>query len=119
MASSVSQRQMVDPEISATTPRETTSSLMSGTNKRDRGSPRRDGSSQASALTSITTCGGKNRRSSPPGALLEPSQALLEETLAPFADDLAREVQASTDLFVGPSPRRVENDLGSDHIPIR
>src|SRR5680860_706744 len=119
MASSESHRQMVEPEISATMPLAITSSRMSGTNKRDRGTPSREGSSQASALTSTATCGGKNRRSSPPGALLEPSQALLEETLAPFADDLAREVQASTDLFVGPSPRRVENDLGSDHIPIR
>jgi hypothetical protein len=43
-ASSASQRQMVAPEISATSPRRTTSSRMSGTCSREKGSPSSAGS---------------------------------------------------------------------------
>jgi hypothetical protein len=51
MASSASHRQMVDSEMLATMPRLITSSRMSGTNRRDRGTSRAAGSSQAMALT--------------------------------------------------------------------
>lgn len=57
MASADSQRQRVAPEISATILRERTSAAMSGTCRRACGIPRRDGSSQARALTAATTSG--------------------------------------------------------------
>ena len=76
MASSDSHRQMVVPEISAAMPRETTSAEMSGTCRRDKGTPRRLGSSQASAFTDTTTSGGKDRRSATSRAFFEAGKAL-------------------------------------------
>src|SRR5680860_106393 len=119
MASSASHRQMVEPEISATMPLAITSSRMSGTNKRDRGTPSREGSSQASALTSTATCGGKNRRPSPPGAIFQAGEPLFKEALAPLAHHLARQVQARADLLVGPPSGRVQDDLGPHNVSIR
>ncbi len=84
MASSDSHRQMVVPEMSATIPRVTASAARSGTWKRDSGTPSREGSSQASALTATTTSGGKDRRSAASRALLEARQAVLEEAFAPL-----------------------------------
>src|SRR5439155_11641493 len=89
MASWSSHRQTVDPEIEATMPWRITSFWMSGTNSREAGSSRVLGSSQATALTAITTSGGKNPRPTLPGGLLQSLQALLEEALAPLAHDLA------------------------------
>lgn len=97
MASSDSQRQMVVPEMSATIPRLTTSAAMSGTCSRDSGTPSREGSSQASALTATTTSGGKAGGPATPGALLQPGDAVLEEALTPLGDDLAAGVQAGGD----------------------
>src|SRR5439155_7756970 len=57
------------------------------------------GSSQATALTAITTSGGKNPRPTLPGGLLQSLQALLEEALAPLAHDLAGQVHPGGDLL--------------------
>ena len=51
---------MVEWEMLATMPLRITSARMSGTNRRDRGTSRVAGSSQAIALTSTSTCGEKN-----------------------------------------------------------
>ena len=119
MASSESHRQIVVPEISATMPRVVTSLAMSGTCSRDSGTPNREGSSQANALTATTTSGGKDRGSTAPGALFEPGETLLEEPLTPLRDDLASGVQPPGDLVVVESLGGHEHDLGSDHFSIR
>jgi hypothetical protein len=119
MASLSNHRQIVDPEIDATMPRRITSALMSGTKSRDSGRSSLDGSSQAIALTSIATCGGKNRRSSVAGKFLEAGQPLLEETLSPQRDHLPAGIKAPGDLVVAKSLGCQQDDPGSDHISIR
>src|SRR6266516_1126500 len=119
IASSASQRQMVVPEIAATRPRVMTSSRMSGTCRRESGRPRRLGSSQAIALTSMTTSGGKDAWPSSPGSLLEAAEPLGEEAFAPLGDDLAAGVQTGPDLVVVEARSRHEHDLGPYDIPIR
>src|SRR6266516_1397163 len=119
IASSASQRQMVVPEIAATRPRVMTSSRMSGTCRRESGRPRRLSSSQAIALTSMTTSGGKDAWPSSPGSLLEAAEPLGEEALAPLGDDLATGVQTGRDLVVVKARGRHEHDLGPHDIPIR
>src|SRR6266498_5514434 len=64
--------------------RVSTSARMSGTNRRDSGRPRRLGSSQAIALTSMATSGGKDGGSSSPGAFLQPGETIAEEAFAPL-----------------------------------
>src|SRR6266700_3017706 len=119
IASVASQRQMVVPEIAATRPRVMTSSRMSGTCRRESGRPRRLGSSQAIALTSMTTPGGKDAWPSSPGSLLEAAEPLGEEAFAPLGDDLAAGVQTGPDLVVVEARSRHEHDLGPYDIPIR
>src|SRR5438132_379347 len=110
---------MVDPEMEATMPRLTTSLAMSGTYRRERGTSRVLGSSQANALTAITTSGGKNRRTSPAGAFLKAVHALLEESLAPHRDDIPPRVQPPGDLVVAETLGRQEHDLGTEDVTIR
>src|SRR5438270_6468466 len=119
MASADSHRQMVVPEISATIPREQTSAAMSGTCRRASGTPRRDGSSQASALTATTTSGGEGRGPTAPGTLLQAGETLLEEALAPLRHDLPAHVQPCRDLVVVQAGGGHEHDLGAHHVPIR
>src|SRR5882672_2101692 len=119
MASWSSQRQMVDPEIEATIPWRITSSWMSGTNSRDSGSSRVLGSSQATALTAITTSGGKNPRPTLPRGLLQSLQALFEEALAPLAHGLAGQVHPGGDLLVGEILGGIQHHLRPDHVSIR
>src|SRR6266542_6898637 len=119
MASVASQRQMVVPEISATRPRVSTSARMSGTNRRDSGRPRRLGSSQAIALTSMATSGGEGRGSSTAGAFLQAGQTLEVEAFAPLGDDLSAGVQPGGDLVVVQAVCGHEHDLGTDHVSIR
>src|SRR5712691_546667 len=101
MASSDSHRQMVMSEIEATRPRAMASARMSGTCRRDRGRPSVNGRSQASALISTTTPGGKDRGPPVPGPFVEPRQALLVEALAPLGDDLSRQINPRRDRLVG------------------
>jgi hypothetical protein len=51
--------------------------------------------------------------------LVEAHEAVVEEAMAPFADDLSRCVQAGTDLVVAEAGGREEHDLGTDNITIR
>ncbi|HZD41608.1 MAG TPA: hypothetical protein VE131_12860 [Terriglobales bacterium] len=59
------------------------------------------GSSQATALTSTTTLGGKTRWGAAASVLFESGYAQVVETLTPLADDLASGVQAGSDKIVG------------------
>jgi hypothetical protein len=49
----------------------------------------------------------------------EARKALLEETFAPPADDLAPGVQAFGDLVIGEAVRGMENHFGPDDLKIR
>src|SRR5208337_4584756 len=62
---------------------------------------RREGNSQANALISTMTLGGKARRSPAARVFFEPGQALKMETATPFADDLARRVEPCRDRVIG------------------
>lgn len=70
-ASWLSQRQTVVPLICATSPWATAARHGSLSDHRANGSPRRVGNSQASALTSMTTLGGKAGRSAAARLFLE------------------------------------------------
>jgi hypothetical protein len=96
-----------------------TSRLISAVLKRDRGNPSWIGNSHARALTATTVPGGKDRRPAPPGQFVKAPAALLEESLAPLADDLARSVESSRDIVVAETLSGVEHDLGPDDIAIR
>lgn len=62
---------MVVSPMLATIPRSIAAARISGTPSRDTGSPCSCGSSQARAFIDTTVPGGKDRRPSPPGSLLE------------------------------------------------
>lgn len=119
MASAESQRQMVVPETSATTPCSMAVWRISSTDKREKGTPRVEGSSQAKALISTLTLGGKNRRSAPAREFLQPGQAVLEEALTPLTDHLPPHEEAVGDLVVAQAFGRHEDDPSAHHIPIR
>src|SRR6059036_92885 len=119
MASSLSQRQSVVSPIEATKPRRTTSPLISAMLKRESGRPRVWGSSQASALIVTTTLGGKAGSSPAAGLFIKACQAVLEEALAPFADDLPRGIEPCSDLVIGEPQGSVEDDLGPHDVSIR
>ena len=92
---------------------------MSARLRRENGRPRSAGISQARALTSTTTAGGKSARSSSPGSLAKPGEAFLEETLAPLGHDLTGQVQALADLLVAQTLSGKEDDLGAHDVAIR
>ena len=118
MASSDSHCQMVEPEMLATRPRLMTSAWMSGTWRRESGSPSCAGSSHAIALTAMSNSGEKPAPAGPV-ALLQALQALLEEPFAPFADDLAAGVEALGDLVVAQAAGSEKHQVGAEHIAIR
>src|SRR5687767_8000715 len=101
MASSESHRQMVVPEICPTMPRAITSRATSSVLQRLKGTPEVAGSSQAMALTSILTSGGKARGSARTRSIFQSRDALLVESLAPFPDHLRTGVQPGGYLLVG------------------
>jgi len=86
--------------------------------KRASGKSRREGSSQARRLTATTTLGGKAGWPPAPGLLVQPSEAFEEEAVPPFADDLARRVEAPCDDVVADAFGREQNDLGADDFSI-
>jgi hypothetical protein len=51
--------------------------------------------------------------------LVEAREAVATKAMSPLADDLARRVQASTDLVVAEACRGEEHNLGTDDITIR
>src|SRR5712691_2313057 len=98
-ASSASQRAIVEADASQT-PRSITSRCSSAREKRESGTPSLRGSEQAIAFTSAICSGGKTARTSSAGAVIEPGQPLLEETLPPHRDRPQRAVEAARDLRV-------------------
>src|SRR5215469_5654815 len=118
-ASALSQRHNVAPLISATKPWVITSRRISERESRDSGSCKRWGSSQASALTWTTTLGGKLGGSPAPRLSLEAGKPREGKSLAPFADNLARSVQASRDNVVGEAFGGQQHDLGTNNVAIR
>ncbi len=95
MASSDSHRQIVVPEISATMPRPITSVAMSGTCRRDSGTPRRRRQFARQGLDGDDDLRGKDRWPPAPWALIESGQARLEESFAPLRHDLTACVERS------------------------
>ena len=88
--------------------------------KRDSGQAELAGQLTGEGLYLDDDTGGKRRAGRPlPGALLQARQALLEEALAPLADDLPWRVQACGDLVVAQSLCGIQHDLGSDDVTIR
>lgn len=65
------------------------------------------------------TLGGKAGWAPAARLLVEARKAVLEEAMAPLADDLSRRVQARADLVVTKTGGREEHDLGADDITIR
>jgi len=86
---------------------------------RANGTSDRLGSSQASRLTSTTTLGGKAGWGPASRLFLQTGQALLEEALAPLADDLARRIEPRGDDIVAQALGREQDDLGADDVTIR
>src|SRR6476620_11644976 len=121
IASALSQRQIVVPEIEAVMPCSTAARARSGHCQRASGwgLSAFTGSSQASALMATTTSGGKTRGPSSPRQIGQAGQALVVETFAPLGDDLPRCVQACGDLVVAQAVGGVEHDLGTHNFGIR
>jgi hypothetical protein len=65
-----------------------------------------------------TTLGGKASWPPAPRPLLEPGEALLEESLAPLAHDLPGSVEPGGDLVVTQALGSVEDYSGSDDVSI-
>jgi len=78
----------VVPLIVATTPRVTTSRCNSRNDHRASGTPAARGLSQARRLTSTTTLGGKAGCAPASWLFVQAGEALIEEPLPPFTDDL-------------------------------
>ena len=87
--------------------------------RRDKGSPRRWGSSQASALTWTMRTGWESGLYARPEAEPQARQSGQGKPLAPLADDLARRIEPSRDEVVGQAFISKEDDLGAHHITIR
>src|SRR6516225_5805800 len=117
-ASALSQRHKVAPLISATKPWVITSRRISERESRDSGSCKRWGSSQARALTWTTTLGGKVGGSTAPRLCLEAGKPRQSKSLAPFADNLARSIQADSDDVIGEAFGREEHNLRPDYVAI-
>jgi hypothetical protein len=77
------------------------------------------GRSHAIRFTSTMTLGEKAGWTPAARLLVEAREAVLEETLAPLADDLAWRIHARADLVVAEAGRREKHDLGADDITIR
>ena len=119
MASASNQRHSVVSLIVATSPRAITSRWRSGTDQRASGTPTSIGRSQAIRFTSTTRLGGKAGWTPAARFLVEAGEAVAVEALAPFADDLARRLQAGPNLVVAEPRGREEDDLGADDVAIR
>jgi len=119
MASASSQRHSVVPLMVATRPRANTSRRSSENDQRASGTPASIGRSQAMRFTSTTTSGGKAGRSPASRFLVETGQAVLEEALAPLADDLPRGIQAGGDDIVRERVGGEQDQFRADDVTIR
>src|ERR1035437_2933489 len=115
-ASSRSQRQTVVVLIASTMSRATATRAISETERRASGSPRLAGRSQARALISTTTRGGKGPRPAASGAIAKARLTLLEVALAPAAHGLADRPESLGDLVVAETISRKDHALGSQDL---
>jgi hypothetical protein len=69
-------------------------------------------------LIATTTPGGKAGRPPASGPFLQAGEALLEEALAPLADDLPWRVETGRDLVIAEALGRVKDNFGTDDIAI-
>ena len=77
------------------------------------------GNSHAKRLTSTTTLGGKAGCAPASRLFLKARHAVIEETVAPFADDLARCIESRGDKIVAEPLGRQQDDLRADDVSIR
>jgi hypothetical protein len=77
------------------------------------------GNSHASRLTSTTTLGGKAGCAPASRLFLKTGQSVFEETVAPFADDLARRIKSRGDEIIAEPLGRQQDDLRTDNVSIR
>ena len=63
--------------------------------------------------------GGKSGLRARLEAFLETGQSVFEETVAPFADDLARRIKSCGDEIIAESLGRQQDDLRTDNVSIR
>ena len=119
MASASNQRHSVVPLTVATRPRVRTSRRRSGNDQRATGTPASIGRSQAIRFTSTMTLGGKAGGAPASRLFVETGKTFAEEPLAPFADDLARGIQAGGNDVVRQSLGGQQDQLGTYDVTIR
>src|SRR6266545_5667299 len=117
-ASSSSQRQIVETETSLTRPVVMTSSRSSARLQRPSGTARTAGSSQAIALTSMTTAEGEAARPARPLAIPQPAKPLLGEAFAPLRDRVDRHPQPPGDPGVLLAVGGGQHDLGPNDLTL-
>jgi hypothetical protein len=82
-----------------------------GGEQADAGSPL----SRAGALHAATGPGGKGGRPSGSRFIHQPGRALLKESLAPLADDLARDREAGGNFVIAAALSGQEDNLGPEN----
>src|SRR6266436_4012034 len=118
-ASALNHRHKVTPLIWATMPRARTSRCRSGIVNRAKGTSAWLGNSHASRLTSTTTLGGKAGCAPASRLFLKAGHSVFKETVAPFADDLARCIESRGDEIVAESLGGQQDNLRADDVTIR
>lgn len=74
--------------------------------------------SQATALTSATSSGGKTARPPRPRSILEPLDAFVAEASSPIPDPVGRHIDALGDLAVGVALGGQQHELGAHDNPV-
>jgi hypothetical protein len=87
--------------------------------KRASGTSARLGNSHASRLTSTTTLGGKAGCAPASRLFLKAGHSVFKKAVAPFADDLARRIEAGGDEIVAEPLGGQQDDLRTDDVSIR
>ena len=100
MASDRNVRQIVAAEMAATTPLIMSSRASSAQLQRDNGTPVVAGSSQAKALISVFTEGGKDPGPTRARKILQPVEATLKEPLPPAPHHLRAGIESGCDLHI-------------------
>jgi hypothetical protein len=99
IASSCSQRQIVDADTSVTA-NSITRRYSSAREKRPSGSPYRAGDSHATAFTAATCSGGETARATRARLVFQPPKTISEEPFSPLPDNPRCRVQPGRDLHV-------------------
>jgi hypothetical protein len=115
IASSCSQRQIVDADASVT-PRSITNRCSSVREKRPNGQPCVAGNSRAIAFTSATCSGGKTARATRARLVLQPLKTVLGEPSSPTPDQPRRSIQPCGDLGVMQTISGIEHDPRPLHL---